>query len=144
MLVFTESRHQTDENGKSYEIDENTPDLAVRRALPHWSKVELSSRSVAEVRDALAYCFFSKMCFGLRGVTCVTSWGRGIISELRKLVVKDKFRKGWLNKKPRSSDSDISLFEQARSLILSVASPAEPRSEKNNFFLCKFWAVKNF
>ena len=27
---------------------------------------------------------------------------------------------------------------------VSVAPPAEPRGEKKNFFLCKFWAVKNF
>ena len=25
-----------------------------------------------------------------------------------------------------------------------VATPAEPRGEKNNFFLCKIWAVKTF
>ena len=27
---------------------------------------------------------------------------------------------------------------------LSVATPAEPRGKKQNFFLCKFWAVTNF
>ena len=27
---------------------------------------------------------------------------------------------------------------------VSVAIPAEPRGEKNTFFLCNFWAVKNF
>ena len=31
-----------------------------------------------------------------------------------------------------------------RGHILSVATPAEPRGGKKNFFLCKFWAVKNF
>ena len=27
---------------------------------------------------------------------------------------------------------------------VSVATPAEPRGEQKYFFLCKFWAVKNF
>ena len=30
-------------------------------------------------------------------------------------------------------------------VFVSVATPAEPRGEKKTFFfLCKFWAVKNF
>ena len=37
------------------EIDEK---LAVRRSPPHWCKLKLSGQSLAEVRDALAFCFF--------------------------------------------------------------------------------------
>ena len=37
----------------------------------------------------------------------------------------------------------LTTFCESAALIISVALPAEPRGEKN-FFLCKFWAVKNF
>ena len=32
----------------------------------------------------------------------------------------------------------------ALSILLAWPPPAEPRGEKKLFFLCKFWAVKNF
>ena len=42
-----------------------------------------------------------------------------------------------------SPDSQT-FSEISPSLGVSVAIPAEPRGEKNNFLLCKFGAVKNF
>ena len=36
----------------------------------------------------------------------------------------------------------MTLFHRKENV--GVATPAEPRGEKKNIFLCKFWAVKNF
>ena len=100
-IVFTESGHQIDENDENNKIDENTLRLAGRGAPPHWCQLQLSAQSLAEVRDASAYCFFSNTSASsaseVRGVTQMT-WGRGILSELRELLVEHKFTKAWFNK----------------------------------------------
>ena len=38
----------------------------------------------------------------------------------------------------------IHLTVEKRGESVSAATPAEPRGEKILFFMCKFWAVKNF
>ena len=43
------------------------------------------------------FCLKCIKCIGVRGVTQMT-WGRGILSELRELLMEHKFTKAWLNK----------------------------------------------
>ena len=66
------------------------------------------------------------------------------ISEIQIAASLQTHKQGNLN---RSKDRNIMLAGCWRIMkaqhSISVATRAEPRGEKN-YFLCKFWAVKNF